>query len=196
MYENYISVSVKNDMQDLANAIVDSQNIYVNILDEEVITKGDAYLMAHNSGILMELYQKYNGMAKRFGHIENRTTQNTTAGVAQEISAFFSGMIRKENIDSSNLDDVQIKLNGDMKQKVIKLKELNSIWLSSVKNNVFGVMDKQGDLVFNTQQFRAHYGENILSNNFWVNLVVDIDSDTQKYLHDNSVFEIENVLFN
>lgn len=182
MYEEYISVSVKNDMQELVNAIVDNQKKYENIMDDEVITKGDAYFLSNNSGIVMELYQKFDGLAKRFGRIEYGTTQNTTAGVAQDINAFFGEMIRGESVDSSNLDDIKIELNDDMKQKIIKLKELNSLWVSSVKNNVFGVMDKQGDLVFNTQQFRDHYGENSLSDNFWVNLVVDIDSDTQKYL--------------
>ncbi|WP_205600755.1 hypothetical protein [Gracilibacillus sp. YIM 98692] len=168
MYEAYISVSVKNDMQQLVNAIVDSQKIYENILDEEVITKGDAYFLANNSGSVMKLYQKYDGLAKRFEHLEHGTTQNTTAGVAQEISAFFGEMIREESIDSSNLDEIKIELNDDMKQKVMKLKELNSLWVSSVKNNVFGVTDKQGDLVFNRQQFRNHYDEYSLSDDFWV----------------------------
>ncbi|GGM41321.1 hypothetical protein GCM10011351_29380 [Paraliobacillus quinghaiensis] len=196
MYEEYISLSVKNDMQDLVNAIVDNERIYKNIIDEEVITKGDAYFLARNSGYMMELYQKYNGLAKIFERIEHGATQNTTGGTAQKIAAFFGEMIKEESIDSSNLDEVKIELNDDMRQKIITIKELNSLWVSTVKDNVFGVIDNEDDLVFNTQQFREHYGENSLSQQFWVNLVVDIEQNTQKFLWDNDLLDIDNVLLN
>ncbi|QHE52418.1 hypothetical protein [Pontibacillus sp. HMF3514] len=174
-------------MQELVNAIVDSQKIYRKILDIEVITKGDAYFLTKNSGNVMVLYQKNNGLAKRFELINHRSTQNKTAGAAQDISAFFGEMIREESIDSSNFGEVSIKLNTDIKQKVIKLKELNSLWVSSVKDNVFGVTKKQDNLIFNTQQFREHYGENSLSDEFWVNFIMDIESNTQKYLQDSDL---------
>lgn len=196
MYEEYISVSVKNDMQELVNAIVDNQKIYEKILNEEVITKGDAYFLTRNSGKVMTLYQKYDGLAKRFDRIEHGDTQNLTAGVAQNINAFFDEMIREESIESSNQDEVKFELNNNMKQKIIKLKELNSLWVSSVKNNVFGFIDKQGDLVFDTQQFREHYGKYTLADNFWSDLVLDIGSNTQKYLHDNGLFDMSDVLHN
>ena len=83
-----------------------------------------------------------------------------------------------------------------MRQKIITIKELNSLWVSTVKDNVFGVIDNEDDLVFNTQQFREHYGENSLSEQFWVNLVVDIEQNTQKFLWDNDLIDIDNVLLN
>ena len=80
----------------------------------------------------MELYQKYNGLAERFERIEHGDTKNTTAGIAHEINNFFGNMMREESIDSSNLDEVKIELNDDIRQKIITLKELNSIWVKSV----------------------------------------------------------------
>lgn len=49
-------------MQELVNAIVDNQKKYENIMDDEVITKGDAYFLSNNSGIVMKLYQKFDGL--------------------------------------------------------------------------------------------------------------------------------------
>ena len=106
MYEEYISVSVKNDMQDLVTAIVDNERIYKNIIDEEVITKGDAYFLARNSGYMMELYQKYNGLAKRFERIEQGATQNTTGGTAHKKAAFFGEMIKEESIERPSLGHI------------------------------------------------------------------------------------------
>lgn len=89
---------------------------------------------------------------------------------------------------------VILELNDGMKEKIIQLKELNSLWLSSVQKSVVGVTEEQGEINFDSQEFRNYYGDHSLSHNFWVNLVVDLDYNTINYLDDHRFYNIEEVL--
>src|SRR5699024_5192241 len=42
MYEEYISIDIYNDMSTLVVSIIENDKLYGNILEEEVITRGDA----------------------------------------------------------------------------------------------------------------------------------------------------------
>lgn len=108
---------------------------------------------------------------------------------------FFFKMNEDVNIvDGKNLDEKILELNGEKEAIIDRLKELNALWAKSVVKNVVGATDHNGELEFDSQEFQNHYGDNSLVDDFWVDLVMDLDKNTRDFLtkHKLAVEDIVN----
>src|SRR5699024_11415345 len=55
MYEEYISIDIYNDMSTLVVSIIENDKLYGNILEEEVITRGDADRIKWNAYNILKI---------------------------------------------------------------------------------------------------------------------------------------------
>lgn len=182
MYEEHLSQTVSADMQTLVISIIKSDEIYKGILDKGNITRRDAESLRIYSYDILSIPQDYNGLALEFGRMGSREFQNKTADTAQEISHFFYKMNEDIYVDEKNLDEVICELNDEKSDVIHLLKELNSLWSEAVLKNVVGASDYNGHLEYDSEKFQDHYGDNSLTDDFWVDLIVDIDKSTREFL--------------
>src|SRR5690625_2817412 len=97
-------------------------------------------------------------------------------------------------IDGDNMDEVILVLDEDMEEKIIYLEKLNSLWVTSLKRNVPGVTNDGEKIVFDNLGVHEQYGDKSISNNFWVNLILDMEKNTGNFLADNRWLEINELL--
>lgn len=194
MYEKYISQNVSADMHRLVRAIIKSDEIYVDILDKKSMTRGDADELKIYSYVLLEVPQDYGGLALVFNRRGKREFKNKTAGVAQKMGSFFFQMNEDVDVvDGKNIDEKLFDLNSEKEAIISRLKELNDLWVKSVLKNVVGVTEHNGKLQFDTRKFQKHYGDNSLADDFWVDLVMDLDKNTRDFLTKHQL-TTENIL--
>ncbi|HLQ97058.1 MAG TPA: hypothetical protein VK135_00070 [Candidatus Dormibacteraeota bacterium] len=196
MYEEYISIDIYNDMSTLVVSIIENYKLYENILEEEVITRGDADRLKWNAYNILEFPQHYGSVASQFNRIKSEVFHNETAETAAQIADFFSEMNGDEEADFDNMDEVIYELNDVMEDKMMQLKELNSLWVNSVFKNVAGTSGDKGEIEFDSDEFRSNYEDNSVSDNFWVDLILDLDEDTRNFLTVNELNSIEEVIKN
>lgn len=182
MYEEHLSQTVSADMQTLVISIIKSDEIYKGILDKGNITRRDAESLRIYSYDILSIPQDYNGLALEFGRMGSREFQNKIADTAQEISHFFYKMNEDIYVEEKNLDEVICELNDEKTDVIHLLKELNSLWSEAVLKNVVGASDYNGNLEYDSEKFQDHYGDNSLTDDFWVDLIVDIDKSTREFL--------------
>lgn len=196
MYEEYISIDIYNDMSTLVVSIIESYKLYENILEEEVITRGDADMLKFNAYNILEFPQHYGSVAFQFNRIKSGMFHNEAAENAAQIADFFSEMNGDEETNFDNMDEVICELNEPMRNKIVQLKELYLLWVDSVLKNVAGTSGDNGEIEFDSDQFRSNYEDSIITDKFWVNLILDIDEDTRSYLNANELNSIEEVIKN
>jgi len=196
MYEEHISIDVSNDMSDLVTAILRSNEFYENILNEGSITRYDAEMLKMNAYTIQEVPQTYGSLALKFNRIKSDEFHNETAEQAAQIASFFSEMHRGETSDKDNPDEVIFELDDSMEEKIFQLKDLNSLWMDSVKNNVHGISDNDGEIGYSYLDIHNQYGDKSLSHDFWVDLIISIDKNTRSFLSKNSWTSIEDMLQN
>ncbi|WP_163537357.1 hypothetical protein [Gracilibacillus sp. YIM 98692] len=196
-YEEYLSNGLNDDIQTLNDAIVDNQNIYQQVSDSEHITKQHLISLIKNNSIIKNLTQKYEYLALRLNRLESNKDYNETGKNAQTISSFFRVLAGKENfclepnnhfkqsrksepiadyftevrrdicnLESDEKNDVLVNLDSDLKEKLGHIQELNSFWIEASK-------------AYETTE-RA---DDTLSNDHWINLIVDLEKETKDYLY-------------
>src|SRR5690625_329507 len=194
MYEKYISQHVSADMHRLVRAIIKSDEIYVDIIDKTSMTRGDADEVKIYCYVLLEVPQDYGGLALAFSRRGKREFKNKTAGVAQKMGSFFFQMNEDVDVvDGKNIDEKLFDLNSEKEAIISRLKELNDLWVKSVLKNVVGVTEHNGKLQFDTRKFKKNYGDNSLTDDFWVDLVMDLDKNTRDFLTKHQL-TTENIL--
>ncbi|WP_211202353.1 hypothetical protein [Salicibibacter cibarius] len=80
-----------------------------------------------------------------------------------------------------------IELDADERGKIEHVKALNSVWLEAAERNVEGVTVRNGKANFNARTYENYYGEDSISNDFWVDLLVELDEETLKFLKQRNV---------
>lgn len=193
VYEEYISLEVDEDMSALAFAIIDSNELYKQILDRGVIANYEVDKLKKDAYTILEIPQKYGGLAFYFNRRTSEEFQNETAEQAAQIASFFSEMNKNEEIDDDNMDEVT-ELNKRMEEKIIQIQELNALWLSSLQKHVAGVKDDGGAISFDSREFQNHYGKNSFSHDFWIDFVIDIDHKTKDYIYNSGIESFEDIL--
>src|SRR5699024_478587 len=101
-----------------------------------------------------------------------------------------------EETDFDNMDEVIYELNDVMEDKMMQLKELNSLWVNSVFKNVAGTSGDKGEIEFDSDEFRSNYEDNSVSDNFWIDLILNLDEDTRNFLTENKLNNIDEVIKN
>src|SRR5699024_10259744 len=105
MYEEYISIDIYNDMITLVVSIIENYKLYENILEEEVITRGDADRLKWNAYNILEFSQHYGSVASQFNRIKSEGFHNETAENAAQIADLLSEMNGEEETDVDTIDD-------------------------------------------------------------------------------------------
>lgn len=196
IHEAYISNHVNSDMDTLVNAIIDNHNMYQEILGSEEITNHQLISLRRNNGYIRAIPQDYQYLAIQFNRLEPDKVYNETAGNAQKISGFFSDLGGREMyglLDAEEMHDVFVELDSVLKEKIEYFHELNSFWVEAVKKNITGVKETEKVVEF-SGAIGSHYGEYSLSDDFWVDLVVDLDVNTRTYLDKHKILNIEELL--
>jgi hypothetical protein len=197
MYEIYISKDVNNDMNDLVNAIVDNHNIYSEVLETGEITKHQLQLLERNNTHLLKIPQDYDNLAVfQFNRLDTGILFNEVAANASIISGFFSELGGPEMYRILFLDelhDVFIELDENLRGNIEDFKELNNFWLKSVKSNIPGIKEVNGKLEFN-KSVHYYFGERSVLDDFWIDLIVDLNKETRSYLYEKEIYNIDQLV--
>ncbi|UCZ51618.1 hypothetical protein LGQ02_12155 [Bacillus shivajii] len=198
MYERQLSQDLDNEMVRLINAIVDNEKLYKNILSSGQMTNGQVYDLHRNYNLIIEYAQKYERLAIQFGYIDRSEVTNNTAGSANAIETFVNSFKNhsvyplKEQEES---DEVVIQLSVELKEKIEQIRKLNSVWIEAADKNIAGITRLDSDVVkFDSNLFREYYGSHSISNDFWVNFVLDLDEGTMDVLSHVGVIDMRELL--
>ncbi|QQK78970.1 hypothetical protein HUG20_02980 [Salicibibacter cibi] len=192
MYEANISQELNNDFHRLVTAMSHNQTYYVEILETEQVTKRHAQLLGLRTynGDISRIKEEYERLAVEFERLEPRMIENDTAVNAIEIGSYFSELGDYQRPEPEELDDVLLELDADDREKIEHVKALNSVWLEAAERNVEGVTVEGDNVNFDARRYHNYYGENSLSNEFWVDLLVDLDEETLRYLDQHNLSSI------
>ncbi|WP_163578926.1 hypothetical protein [Gracilibacillus saliphilus] len=200
VYEVYISENLNREMQQLVVSLVQSNHLYQEILQEEEITKFQVHTLNTYTNHLIKSPQKYEDLAVRFNRMEPRATPNETAINAEKISHFFyvlRGNSSHTPDEDENEDDVIHELDNkpELKEKIKELQALNTLWAESAQRHIEGLtISKDGDVSFDNLAFIDHLDEYSLTNDYWVDLVKDLDQITNDYLIEKQIRSVDEIL--
>ncbi|AXF57317.1 hypothetical protein [Salicibibacter kimchii] len=192
MYEASISSELKSDFHSLVTAMAHNQTYYEEILETDRITKRHAHLLALRTynGDISRIKDEYERLAVEFERLEPRTIENDTSVNAIEIGSYFSELADYQRFEPEEMDDVLLELDADEREKIEHVKALNSVWLEAAERNVEGVTVRNGKVNFDARTYENYYGEDSLSNDFWVDMFVELDEETLKFLRQRNLSSI------
>lgn len=193
-YESYLSQQLSNEISYLITELIRSDSVYKDILSSEKITKLQAMQLSNSSNTILTLSQKYEDFAVSIKRMDSDRMDHQTAISAQAIGRYFSAMLGPYQVEQNEADQILMILDSGLRVKMEQLHALNTYWLSASEDDVAGVSLKEGQTTFNTEQYHKKYGRNSISNDFWVDLVADLNTKTKVYLTENYIQNLEELL--
>jgi hypothetical protein len=179
MYEKQLSNELNSNMNRLIDAIILNNELYEEILVSENITKGNAQILEKTNERILEITQKYMNLAHDFERVSQRNKK--TAENANYISRFFMNMRGPtEVISNDQAEEIVFVLDPISRIKIEELQKLNATWIESIVNNIDSASMINEEV--STQDFSKYYGENSISDDFWVNFITDLERDTETFL--------------
>ncbi len=188
MYESYIFNNVSNNTQETLNSIVQIDQIFKEILENDRITKDQVHLLETYYSSILFSYQRNSNLANQF----NRRVESDSESVKnslRSISNFFE-KIEKESFKS---EDESIAITSALRGKMFKLKELNGLWIKDAMK-IKGVKQEGSKVVFNSKQYRNYYENRSINNEFWVDLLKDINKSYEVYIDKHNLIDIKSLL--
>jgi hypothetical protein len=194
MYEAHISNIFNQNTQIMVTSIVDSHSIYMDILISEEITHRQIIQLSKYSRNILMVHQQNRQLAMEFNRLEPRMNTNEVGESATKIDIFYSNLIGDERVGPEELDNTLFELDHSLREKIEYLQDLNSAWLEVVQNNIIGVSSNGGKFTFDVHEYQNHYGKNSISNNFWVELLVDMNTKTTDFLSKHNIYNVGELL--
>ena len=188
MYESYIFNNVSNNTQETVNSIVQIDQIFKEILENDRITKDQVHLLETYYSSILFSYQRNSNLANQF----NRRVESDSESVKnslRSISNFFE-KIEKESFKS---EDESIAITSALRGKMFKFKELNGLWIKDAMK-IKGVKQEGSKVVFNSKQYRNYYENRSINNEFWVDLLKDINKSYKVYIDKHNLIDIKSLL--
>ncbi|UCZ51477.1 hypothetical protein LGQ02_11370 [Bacillus shivajii] len=182
-YEAHISTELYSETNRVLNSLVENNEIYEEVLDKGKVSYYDAYKITQNHKRIADYTQKYQRLAVSFNRIESGETSGETVKNASVINTYFLQQV--ETLTPENIEDTLFEIDNDTKKKFQHLKALNKAWFQSAEEYVSGVSINENKFIYDSQLFKAVYGEYRVSYDFWVNFVVNLDKVTEDYLATN-----------
>lgn len=197
MYEAHISEEVNSDISSLVVAIVDNQNLYHEILNSNIITKKQLKWLWTNNHEIWTITQEFEFLTIKFNRLDQNLDRPKSNGV--EINSFLGELGSSKNIllrslELEEMNDVIYELDPDLKKKMIYIQELNSLWLEAIKENITGVTMTEEKVRIDDDKFNTNFSENSISNDLWVNLVIDLDKKSKTFLDEYNIYNIKELL--
>ena len=78
--------------------------------------------------------------------------------------------------------------------KALQFKNDLQQFLCGVIDNKIDFQQQKGEIKFNHDTYKEYYGENIISKDYWVNLLEEMDKITKDYLGEHRLINIGDVL--
>src|SRR5690625_2253858 len=116
MYEEYISIELNNDTGNLVRDIIESNELYKDILNKGNITRYEAERLKFNAYTIQKFTQEYGFLAQNFERMKSNEFQNETASQVADIAYFYSEMNGETLIDGDNMDEVILVLDNGMEE--------------------------------------------------------------------------------
>ncbi|UCZ51469.1 hypothetical protein LGQ02_11330 [Bacillus shivajii] len=196
MYAEHISQNLNTDIQKVARGVVSNYNTYGEILDSGEITKRQASLLLHYNKDIDLLTNEYGRLAVKFNLLNNDNFNNETHENSREIFSFLFSFTNGEDYELDELDDTLIVLDSNLTETIEYLRELHFNWVKVTEENITGVTINENLARLDGSEFLRFYGEDSVSKSFWVNLLVDLDEQTTKFLKKYEIDNIEQLLDN
>ncbi|MFN7253557.1 MAG: hypothetical protein ACK4M9_22705 [Anaerobacillus sp.] len=179
MYEKQLSNVLNSDMIRLIDAIILNDKVYEEIIVSGNITKEIAQVLEKTNERIVEITQKYMNLAHDFGRVSQMNKK--TAENANYISRFFMNMRGPtEVLSNDQAEEIVFVLDPISRTKIEDLLKLNATWIESIVNNIHSAQMINEEV--STQDFRKYYGENSITDDFWVNFITDLEQNTETFL--------------
>ena len=190
MYEEYISHVITNNTQDLIIGIMETHDIYDQIINNKELTSQQLNLLITYNYNILQSFQYNLGLSQQFGLTEEE--KEKIKNDLHEIGKFLIQL--NNNLEVKKLDKEVLELDLILKDQLTHINELNKRWLNSLYTNI-EELDKNGDeYVFNSLQFQKQHGDSMISNHIWINLLNDLSAIHKGYLIENDLYSISEVL--
>ena len=198
-YESYISLHLINDISSLTTDLLQNQRIYNDILQFDIITPEQVESLHNNNYSLGKVTQDLHYLSTVLQRTEHDEIRNITANNASDIGYFFTELIwdkaEREGIDNDarvyhlpyGLPSlIEFEIEQDEKEKIEMIKELNERWLNAVANNIEDFSENQ---ILNLNLSVDYYEKNAIKQEFWVDLIVQMEMETKEFLSENNYLD-------
>jgi hypothetical protein len=196
MYEEHISQKLNNDIHKVVRGIVSTYNIFDEILDSGEITKRQANLLLHFNIDIGTITKEYVMLAVDLNRLNISNFNNEAHNNSLEIFSFLFALTNGEEYKLEELDDTLIVLDSELNETIGYLRELHFDWIKAAEKNTSGVTINENLARLDGNEFFSFCGEDSVSKKFWVNLIVDLDEQTTKFLNKYEIDNIEEILYN
>ncbi|WP_416151728.1 hypothetical protein ACM26V_12445 [Salipaludibacillus sp. HK11] len=190
LYEQYISQNMNYEIKKLVKGIVESYNIFDEILDSGDITNRQAKLLISFSKDIVNMTEELERKAISLERLNHSEFNNVTYGNTLRIFSFFSNLDADKYYDIGKLDDIHTTLDSSLYEKIKFLKELYFLWILVVEDSLIGVIITEEDIQLSVSEYNSNFDSDSVSNNFWIDLLVEFDEKTNAFLNK---YEIDNI---
>ncbi|CQR48245.1 hypothetical protein BN1058_02599 [Paraliobacillus sp. PM-2] len=193
-YENFLSRQVANDIGRLTGAVRVNETIYDEISSSRSLSLEQVETLFHNNHSIVNIAQEHKNLVLQFKR-SGQELDNIPANKASDIAYYFKRLIwdiaERQGIDVSNkTTQFPIHLSKSkpypIKDKELKkiriIKGLNNTWSQVISNNVKCVSDEG---IMNSDIFFDEYVDKGITSDYWVNVAVEMEKRTDKYLDKN-----------